>query len=566
MAGLPERARVVVIGAGIVGNSMAWHLARLGWRDIVLLEKGTLPEPRRLDRPRLQLHLPDRPLEGDDRVHARLRAPVRGARRVHEDRRHRGRPHAGADAGAHAARSRRSKSWGIEPAELITPARVKELVPFINEDIVLGGVYWPSVGVVDSLEAGTLMRKKAQELGALTIGAGRRGHRASTSRTAASSASARTSGDIEAETVVIACGVWSPRIAAMAGASIPLTPAVHQMIDIGPVRDLRARRRVAVGYPIIRDVDTNMYERQHGNEFEVGSYAHRRDPHGPRRHPVDRRVGALADDAAVHPGGLRPPARGRARALPRGRRRREGRREARDQRPALAHARTATRSSARRRRSRASGRAAAIWIKEAPGIAEGDRRVDDQRRARDRPARLGHRPVLRPPQDREAHRRPDDRGLQQDLRHRPPDGAVGLEPRRPALAVLRAREGARRRVLRGRRLGAAVLVRLERARCSPSSATGSCRARPSGNRAGGRRSSTPSTSRCATAPGSSTSSAFAIFDVTGPGAAAYLERLCVNKVDVAPRARRSTRRSSTAPAGSSPTSRSCGSPTTGSAS
>src|SRR3954471_3349315 len=45
MSGLPERARVVVIGAGIVGNSMAWHLARLGWRDIVLLDKGTLPSP-----------------------------------------------------------------------------------------------------------------------------------------------------------------------------------------------------------------------------------------------------------------------------------------------------------------------------------------------------------------------------------------------------------------------------------------------------------------------------------------------------------------------------------------
>src|SRR5207342_189360 len=45
MSVLPGRARVVIIGAGIVGNSMAHHLARLGWRDIVLIEKGALPNP-----------------------------------------------------------------------------------------------------------------------------------------------------------------------------------------------------------------------------------------------------------------------------------------------------------------------------------------------------------------------------------------------------------------------------------------------------------------------------------------------------------------------------------------
>ena len=45
MSSVPTQARVVIIGAGIVGNSMAYHLARLGWRDIVLLEKGVLPNP-----------------------------------------------------------------------------------------------------------------------------------------------------------------------------------------------------------------------------------------------------------------------------------------------------------------------------------------------------------------------------------------------------------------------------------------------------------------------------------------------------------------------------------------
>ncbi|HEX4896723.1 MAG TPA: FAD-dependent oxidoreductase, partial [Candidatus Limnocylindrales bacterium] len=45
MGPLPSHARAVVVGAGIAGNGLAWHLARLGWRDIVLLDKGPLPNP-----------------------------------------------------------------------------------------------------------------------------------------------------------------------------------------------------------------------------------------------------------------------------------------------------------------------------------------------------------------------------------------------------------------------------------------------------------------------------------------------------------------------------------------
>jgi glycine cleavage system aminomethyltransferase T/glycine/D-amino acid oxidase-like deaminating enzyme len=272
MATLPDRARVVVIGAGIVGNSMAWHLARLGWRDIVLLEKGTLPSPGgSTGHASNFIFLTDHSKEMTaftlDSVHQYRELGVftqtggievaRTPERMQEL----------------ARRVTSSKSWGIEPVELLTPAQVKHKVPFINDEIILGGVYWPGVGVVDSLEAGTLMRRKAQEMGALTVASGvevtgldvdhGRIRRVRTD-----------SGEIEAETVVIACGCWSPRIAEMAGASIPLTPAVHQMIDIGPV-SMFEHVTDPVGYPIIRDVDTNMYERQHGNEFEIGSYAHR---------------------------------------------------------------------------------------------------------------------------------------------------------------------------------------------------------------------------------------------------------------------------------------------------
>jgi glycine cleavage system aminomethyltransferase T len=70
----------------------------------------------------------------------------------------------------------------------------------------------------------------------------------------------------------------------MAGATIPLTPAVHQMIDIGPVPRF-AEARSAIEYPIVRDMDVNMYERQDGSGLEIGSYAHRPILHAPEDIP-----------------------------------------------------------------------------------------------------------------------------------------------------------------------------------------------------------------------------------------------------------------------------------------
>src|SRR6187402_339894 len=70
----------------------------------------------------------------------------------------------------------------------------------------------------------------------------------------------------------------------MAGAHIPLTPMVHQMIDVGPVPRFEQSSR-AIEFPIVRDMDTNMYERQDGSGLEVGSYAHRPILHDPDEIP-----------------------------------------------------------------------------------------------------------------------------------------------------------------------------------------------------------------------------------------------------------------------------------------
>jgi len=271
MTEITSSAKAVVVGAGIVGNSLVHHLARLGWRDLVLLDKGRLPNPGGSTGHASNFIFP---VDHSKEMTALTRDSTNqyvelGVHTV--------------SGGIEVARTQErleefnrritsSISWG-EPSQLLSPEQVKELVPYIDEEIILGGFYTPAVGCVDSLRAGTLMRESAQDLGALTVSA-------STEVTAIDVENGRVrrvhtdKGAIETEYVFVCCGVWSPRIARMAGAAIPLTPAVHQMISVGPI-PLFEETPGEIFFPIVRDVDTNMYERQNGSDMEVGSYAHR---------------------------------------------------------------------------------------------------------------------------------------------------------------------------------------------------------------------------------------------------------------------------------------------------
>src|SRR6187397_2992474 len=282
MSDAPSSARAVVIGCGIVGNSLAYHLSRLGWKDIVLLDKGPLPNPggstghasnfifpvdHSKEMTQLTLESQRQYVELGVNTECGGIEVARSEERMEELRR----------------RMASAKSWGVDSARLVTPAEISELVPYIDESILLGGFHCPTVSVVDSLRAGTLMREQGIASGGLTVLPNTEVHgmavergrirRIETSR-----------GTIEAETVVIACGVWSPLLAAMAGAHIPLTPMVHQMIDVGPVPRFE-KSSSAIEFPIVRDMDVFMYERQDGTGLEIGSYAHRSIVHDPEEIP-----------------------------------------------------------------------------------------------------------------------------------------------------------------------------------------------------------------------------------------------------------------------------------------
>ncbi len=268
----PTRASAVIIGAGIVGNSLAHHLARLGWTELVLVDKGPMPNPGGstghasnfifpIEYSKMMMELTRDSTEQYQALGVHTQSGgievARTEARMQELRR----------------RCTAATAWGI-PARLISPAEVAKLVPYLDESIILGGAHFPTVGVVDSLRAGTLMREQAQQLGALRVLAGTEVLGIDTGADGRVSAVRTSQGDIETDVCAICCGVWSPRIARMAGARIPLTPIVHQMISVGPI-PLFADTQGEISYPIVRDVDTNLYQRQHGGDMEVGSYAHR---------------------------------------------------------------------------------------------------------------------------------------------------------------------------------------------------------------------------------------------------------------------------------------------------
>ena len=497
----PERVTIAVIGAGIVGNCLVGHLAELGWVDLLLIDKGPLPNPGGSTGHASNFIFPtDHSREiamltlESQRQYAALGVNTtcggievaRTAARMEELRR----------------RMTSARCWGIE-AELLDPAEVVDKVPFVNRDVILGGFYTPSVSVVDSVRAGTIMRERAQAKGVLTVLDNTEVTGLEVSRPPFSRPRVRavvtSRGTIAVEQVVIACGVWSPRVAALAGATIPLTPAVHQMADMGSI-DLLRRTGNEIAYPIVRDMDTFMYERQSHEAMEIGSYAHR---------PILVRPDDIPSVAEAERTPTEMPFTGD------------------DFAPQLEHARTIMGEllAGSEMQYAVNGllsltpdahqvlgetaEVAKLWSA-GRSLDQGgarhrapDRRMDHLRLSAPlRSARIGHHPVLPARADRAAHPAALSRALQQDVRDSASARAVGIRARHAPGSVPRPHCDPRCRVLRGARLGAPPSGTRRTRIWSP--ATASRIALTSGTADGGRRSSTQSISTCGRRPGSLT--------------------------------------------------------------
>ena len=139
---LPVRQRVVIIGAGIVGNSVAYHLTQLGETEITLLDKGPLPNPGGSTGHASNFIFP---VDHSKEMTALTKESMRQYKDLDVYLECGGIEVARSEARMQelARRMVSAKTWGIEPVSLLTPAEIKELVPFINEELLLGGFYTP---------------------------------------------------------------------------------------------------------------------------------------------------------------------------------------------------------------------------------------------------------------------------------------------------------------------------------------------------------------------------------------------------------------------------------------
>jgi sarcosine oxidase subunit beta len=268
-------AEVVVIGGGIMGASTAYHLARRGCTDVMLLEAGEMfglgstglnaGGIRYQFATAVNIELSKASIAMMERFADEMDQEV-GLRRCGYlfmlDRE--------ADLDQFRANVALQNSLGV-PSQVVTPDEIAQLAPEVDITGIIGGTWCPLDGLVDPNGLLQGYVSNARRLGATlrtgTPAVGIDVADGSVKRVVTSA------GSIDTPTVVIACGPWSAQIGAMAGVELPIRPVRRQIAVTGPIRDLRA------DFPFVIDFSRSLYFHREGGGILTGM-SNRDEPPG----------------------------------------------------------------------------------------------------------------------------------------------------------------------------------------------------------------------------------------------------------------------------------------------
>jgi glycine cleavage system aminomethyltransferase T/glycine/D-amino acid oxidase-like deaminating enzyme len=270
--------RVVIIGAGVVGAALADEISARGWTEVSVVDQGPLPATGGSSS-----HAPGLVFQtNSSKTMTELaRYTVEKFCSLDVD----GRPCFLQVGGLEVATTpervaelqRRHgwlTAWGIE-GRLLSPEECVEQHPLVNPDKVLGGLLIPTDGLAKAVLAVEAQIRRATERGVRFLAR----HEVLDIRTEDDRVTGVVTdqGEIPADIVVCCAGIWGPKIARMVGMDLPLTPLAHQLAWTGPVPALAGQTQEAVR-PILRHQDADLYYRDRFDGLGIGYYGHRPMP------------------------------------------------------------------------------------------------------------------------------------------------------------------------------------------------------------------------------------------------------------------------------------------------
>jgi glycine cleavage system aminomethyltransferase T/glycine/D-amino acid oxidase-like deaminating enzyme len=269
---------VVIVGAGVVGAALADELSARGWDNITVLDKGPLPEPGGSSSHAPGLVFQTSPAKTMTQL---ARYTVRKLGGLADSGQPCFLPVGGLEVATSQARlaelHRRAgwlASWGV-PGEVVEPGRCVELVPMLDRAQLLGGLHVPTDGLAKAVRAVTAQLSRARERGVRVAD----GTEVLDVRTDGGRVTGvlTTAGELAADIVVCCAGIWGPKVAAMVGLSLPLVPLAHQLAWTGQVPALAGQAEEALR-PILRHQDADLYYREQRDRLAIGYYGHRPMP------------------------------------------------------------------------------------------------------------------------------------------------------------------------------------------------------------------------------------------------------------------------------------------------
>ncbi|MET8978092.1 FAD-dependent oxidoreductase [Streptomyces sp. NPDC004539] len=270
--------RVVIIGAGVVGAALADEIAQRGWTDVTVVDQGPLPATGGSSS-----HAPGLVFQANSSktMTELARYTVDKFCSLDVD----GQPCFLQVGGLEVATTperltelRRRHgwitAWGVE-AELIDADACVAKHPLLDRSRVLGGLHVPTDGLAKAVLAVEAQIRRATANGVRFLD---RHEVLDILQDAGRVTGVRTDrGDLDADIVVCCAGIWGPKIARMAGMNLPLTPLAHQLAWTGPVPALAGQTEEAVR-PILRHQDADLYYRDRYDGLGIGYYGHRPMP------------------------------------------------------------------------------------------------------------------------------------------------------------------------------------------------------------------------------------------------------------------------------------------------